>query len=104
MRQEWTRSTTAARIESGGDPAGIRAHPTVRPEDRPEDRPARHGRSGGAIRTGRQDRQVVAGRVTAASHSHPSDALRAAGGCVMVGVMFAQPTQNWWWTAHPAAH
>ncbi|MER5463595.1 MULTISPECIES: trp operon leader peptide [unclassified Streptomyces] len=18
--------------------------------------------------------------------------------------MFAQPTQNWWWTAHPAAH
>ncbi|MEW2086473.1 MULTISPECIES: trp operon leader peptide [unclassified Streptomyces] len=22
----------------------------------------------------------------------------------MVGVMFAQPTQNWWWTAHPAAH
>ncbi|MGW9219309.1 trp operon leader peptide [Streptomyces sp. NPDC055699] len=25
-------------------------------------------------------------------------------GCVTVQGMFAQTTQNWWWTAHPAAH
>ncbi|MGI5399575.1 trp operon leader peptide [Streptomyces sp. CA-135486] len=24
--------------------------------------------------------------------------------CVKVGVMFAHSIQNWWWTAHPAAH
>ncbi|WP_079160482.1 trp operon leader peptide [Streptomyces pactum] len=28
----------------------------------------------------------------------------AAGGCARVGGMFAHSIQNWWWTAHPAAH
>ncbi|MFD5969500.1 trp operon leader peptide [Streptomyces sp. NPDC060311] len=28
----------------------------------------------------------------------------AAPGCARVDAMFAHSTQNWWWTAHPAAH
>ncbi|MFF2411153.1 trp operon leader peptide [Streptomyces sp. NPDC058092] len=24
--------------------------------------------------------------------------------CVTIHGMFAQTNQNWWWTAHPAAH
>ncbi|MBC9712259.1 trp operon leader peptide [Streptomyces sp. TRM66268-LWL] len=28
----------------------------------------------------------------------------AAGECAMVGAMYTQQHQNWWWTAHPAAH
>ncbi|NGO77839.1 trp operon leader peptide [Streptomyces sp. YC504] len=26
------------------------------------------------------------------------------GTCARVSPMFAHSTQNWWWTAHPAAH
>ncbi|WP_414721116.1 trp operon leader peptide [Streptomyces sp.] len=26
------------------------------------------------------------------------------GSCVTIAPMFAHSTQNWWWTAHPAAH
>ncbi|MCW8215088.1 trp operon leader peptide [Streptomyces griseolus] len=29
---------------------------------------------------------------------------RPGGGSARVRSMFAQTTQNWWWTAHPAAH
>ncbi|WP_107426694.1 trp operon leader peptide [Streptomyces albireticuli] len=31
-------------------------------------------------------------------------APRRARSCTKVPDMFAQTTQNWWWTAHPAAH
>ncbi|MFI6355444.1 trp operon leader peptide [Streptomyces sp. NPDC050743] len=29
---------------------------------------------------------------------------RPAHGCGRVRAMFALSIQNWWWTAHPAAH
>ncbi|MGW0561030.1 trp operon leader peptide [Streptomyces sp. NPDC003016] len=30
--------------------------------------------------------------------------MTPAPGSARVRSMFAQTTQNWWWTAHPAAH
>ncbi|MFA3874372.1 trp operon leader peptide [Streptomyces sp. MMCC 100] len=32
------------------------------------------------------------------------DTASQASGCARVDGMFAHSTQNWWWTAHPAAH
>ncbi|CAM5305958.1 hypothetical protein SVIOM342S_08896 [Streptomyces violaceorubidus] len=40
-------------------------------------------------------------------HDHLANRRRPARGCARVGGMLAhsiQNCQNWWWTAHPAAH
>ncbi|WP_374211571.1 trp operon leader peptide [Streptomyces sp. G3] len=40
----------------------------------------------------------------AAAVLHRGTCRGAARGCARVDAMFAHSTQNWWWTAHPAAH
>ncbi|MET7811041.1 trp operon leader peptide [Streptomyces sp. NPDC005395] len=40
----------------------------------------------------------------AAAVPHRGTCRSAARGCARVDAMFAHSTQNWWWTAHPAAH
>ncbi|MFD8175609.1 trp operon leader peptide [Streptomyces sp. NPDC059709] len=40
----------------------------------------------------------------AAAVPHRGTCRGAARGCARVDAMFAHSTQNWWWTALPAAH
>ncbi|MBC2867237.1 trp operon leader peptide [Streptomyces mexicanus] len=35
---------------------------------------------------------------------HSGTGRGAAGACVRVLPMYVPTHQNWWWTAHPAAH
>ncbi|WP_449478665.1 trp operon leader peptide [Streptomyces abikoensis] len=57
----------------------------------------RGGRRGGARPPPAPEASVPTGR----GRPIPAGRRRASG---RVPSMFAQPTQNWWWTAHPAAH
>ncbi|MBQ1095679.1 trp operon leader peptide [Streptomyces sp. b94] len=49
----------------------------------------------------RHDRPTPFGAVARAGIR---DVPRHRGRCAKVSRMFAHSTQNWWWTAHPAAH
>ncbi|MFD1658520.1 trp operon leader peptide [Streptomyces caeni] len=61
----------------------------------------------GAALLARYQRHMVVHRHTArgaVAVPHSGTGYGAAGACVKVPRMYVPTHQNWWWTAHPAAH